>query len=308
MKLLSILTFILVSFFNSATAQQVSKADLGTFPYFRSLPNFKPSNGSSDSVTYEQQRVYLYDGKKIFSVDGQASSQYLKFVGEKSRPSAFQLINEYDRVITAVGGKKIYTGQVPGTALKAALGSDDIVELFSKGSMVKSAHYGIVEWVIKQPNKEVWVQLQPYSIESNFYCLLVVEKKEVLISTNINKQNQMLEELNKTQKSILNIRFIPDSAMLDADSGDEILKIAELYQKHPDWKLRIEIHNAPLLKPDYVLDLTKQRAKELENQLFALGVKSSQLEVVGLGDTQPVADNGKEVGRIKNNRVVVFRK
>ncbi len=56
------------------------------------------------------------------------------------------------------------------------------------------------------------------------------------------------------------------------------------------------------------LTLSKARAQSVANALTAIAAKTfpaERLEVQGLGDIQPVADNGTEAGRAKNRRVEV---
>jgi hypothetical protein len=91
----------------------ISKADLGTFPYFKTLPNFYPSN-SSDSMTIEMNRTYFYDGAKCFIVDGKVSVQNIN-VKDREKPfaSEFQIIQEFDKVVSTLGGVKVFTVQFP---------------------------------------------------------------------------------------------------------------------------------------------------------------------------------------------------
>lgn len=285
----------------------ISKAELGTFPYFKSFPNFQKRN-TNDSLTIEQNRAYFFDGKKYFSIDGKVSSQQLSIVDDsKKRPSEFQIIQEFDKIVATMGGKKIYSGQLPTTLLIPTAGTSDIVSLSAAHQLAPSAHYGVVEYVIKTPEKEVWVQLQPYSIASNFYTLLIVEKQEQLLTINTNKKNLILEELEKKSTTVIEMYFAIDSAHLLTQSGDEILNIVNVFQVHPDWKLKIEIHNAPVGKPAYILSLTQKRAEAIKNQLIALGVKESAIEARGWGDTKPLNTNETEKGRLINTRVEITK-
>jgi OmpA-OmpF porin, OOP family len=317
-QLILSISFLLVIFLTEAqkkvTKQEndflpipISNADLGVFPYFKTFPNFQKRN-ESDSVTIEQNRVYFFDGKKYFPVDGKVSCQNLSITDDsKKRPSEFQIIQEFDKIVTTLGGKKIYTGQLPTALLKPIAGTDDIVALYSTHQIAPSAHYGVVEYVIKTPEKEVWIQLQPYSMASNFYTLLIVEKQEQLLTTNTNKKNPILEELEKKPGTDIKMNFALDSAGLLTESGDEILNIVNLFQVHPDWKLKIEVHSAPVGKPGYILLLTQKRAAAIKNQLISLGVKESSVEAMGLGDTKPLAANETEKGRLINTRVEITK-
>jgi OmpA-OmpF porin, OOP family len=285
----------------------ISNAELGVFPYFKTIPNFKHYN--SDSVTVEHNMVFFYDGEKYIGIEGKVSSQKLNRIDDsKGKPSEFQLIQEFDKIINTLGGKKIYTGELPTKLLKPIAGTDDIVSLYFTNQIVSSAHYGVVEYVVKTKNKEVWIQLQPFSLESNFYTLLVVEKDTKLISLNTNKANAILKDLDEKAKAVVQLEFEPDS--IDdflSQSADEILNIVNVYQERPAIKLKIEVHNAPIGKPEYILELSKKRAETIKNKLLGLGVKAAQLEVVGMGDTKAIVPNENEKSRITNTRVEIIK-
>ncbi len=281
----------------------VSKADLGVFPYFKTLHNFYPT----DSLTIEHNRAYFFDGKKYFTVDGKVSKQNLNIKNSDEQiASEFQCIQEFDKVIATLGGVKVYTGKLPEEQLKSFAG-EDIVSLDSKSQVAPSAFYGIVEYVIKTAEKEVWIQLEPYSLVSKFYTLLVVEKTTDLLSLNTNKHNQILEDLEKSNKSIFHMEFEPDNANLLSESKDELLSIIGIFQAHPDYKLRLECHNAPVGKADYVLALTEKRASAIKQELINLGVKSASIDAKGIGDLKPIASNDTEQGRLTNTRIEITR-
>lgn len=196
---------------------------------------------------------------------------------------------------------------MPKDGLKPFAGTDDLVSLSSKHQMVDYAFAGVVEYAIKTPDKEVWVQLHPYSIGSAFYTLLVVEKQEPLLTLNTNKKNSILEDLDKNKTAVLFLNFETDGEQLLTGSKDEILNIVGVFQAHPDWKLKIDIHNAPVGKPEYILSLTQKRAEGIKRQLISLGVRGTAIEIKGWGDTKPLTSNDTEKGRLLNTRVEVMK-
>ena len=163
----------------------------------------------------------------------------------------------------------------------------------------------MIEYVIKTPEKEVWVQLQPYSLGSKFYTLLMAEKSTPLLSLNTNKTNTILAGLEKEKKAIVRLSFAPDSDTLLSESKDEILSIAGVYQAHPDWKLSLACYNAPVGKPDYALALTGKRATAIKQQLMVLGVKEASMMATGMGDGKPLVSNDTEQGRLTNTRIEI---
>lgn len=49
--------------------------------------------------------------------------------------------------------------------------------------------------------------------------------------------------------------------------------------------------------------LSEQRAQALKDYLIDQGIAADRIEAVGMGETQPVADNGSAEGRARNRRV-----
>jgi OmpA-OmpF porin, OOP family len=283
----------------------VSNAELGTFPYLKSLPNTYPRN-SSDSVTLEQNKVYVFDGKQFQVIEGRESKQLLGIRSrDKVQYSVAQLISEYTKLITTLGGKKLFEGRLPEAGLKAIAGTSDMVDLASSGQLAPNAHMGIVQYVIKTPQREVWVQLQPYTINSEYFGLVIIEKETKLINGNTNKENTILKELEKAGAATAHFSFEPDKDILLTESKDELLNLIGIFQKHPDWKIQLEFHSAPVGDPEYTLQLTQSRALALKNELSKLGVKPSNVESKGFGDQKPLVPNKSELARIKNTRVEI---
>jgi outer membrane protein OmpA-like peptidoglycan-associated protein len=51
--------------------------------------------------------------------------------------------------------------------------------------------------------------------------------------------------------------------------------------------------------------LSERRAASVKDYLVAGGFPAGQIGTVGMGETQPVADNDTDEGRAKNRRVVI---
>ena len=279
----------------------VTKADPGTFPYVKTLPNFR----ATDSSTFEHSLAYFWDGKKYREIEGKISTQNLNIDDSKVNiASEFECIQQFDKLVAALGGIRIFKGKLPEDKLKSLAGAD-MVELGSKGQVAPSAYYGVVEYVIKTPEKEVWIQLQPFSLASKFYTLLVAEKKIVMLSINTNKHNDVLEALEAGKTATLHLSFLPDEATLQSESKDEILSIVGAYQAHPTWKLAIDVFTAPVGSPEYDKTLTGKRAAQITGELQQLGINVSQITATGRGDEKPLVPNDSEKARAMNTRVEV---
>ncbi len=81
---------------------------------------------------------------------------------------------------------------------------------------------------------------------------------------------------------------------------DEIAEISELC---PDVLLLVTGHTDAVGDKDYNIGLGKRRAEAVVAQLVRKGVDASRLSAVGLGFSQPIADNSTDEGRAANRRI-----
>ncbi|RPD46430.1 hypothetical protein DNI29_15660 [Hymenobacter sediminis] len=145
----------------------VSTSNLGQFPYFGPLKGYE-IRYDSDSVAYEFDRSYLYDGQALASVEGRVLRRKYHPADKQKQASDLMIRRNYENLITGLGGVKVFSGEIPDEAIKK-VGSSTA----EKGGITGySGEYDI--YVIRQKDKEIWVQVQKPSIDS--YYLSVTEK------------------------------------------------------------------------------------------------------------------------------------
>jgi len=103
--------------------------------------------------------------------------------------------------------------------------------------------------------------------------------------------------------AVYGIHFDTGKATILADSGQILGEIVKLLQQNPDLKLRVEGHTDNQGNAAANQALSEKRAQSVLAWLTAHGIPAARLTAKGLGQTQPVADNGTEDGRAKNRRV-----
>ncbi len=109
--------------------------------------------------------------------------------------------------------------------------------------------------------------------------------------------------LLKDGRVILPLSFLPGKPDLDDDSQPVIDRVVAILKLHPDLDVTIEGHTDLTGDEQYNLLLSKQRAQAVRTLLIAGHISRHRLTAVGLGGTQPVADEGTAVGREKNRRI-----
>ena len=102
---------------------------------------------------------------------------------------------------------------------------------------------------------------------------------------------------------IYGINFAFDSAEIDEGSKIRLQRGLENMQNNPYIKVRIEGHTDSIGDADYNMGLSIRRAQAVKDHMVSMGVAAHRMEIKGLGETDPIADNNTELGRKKNRRV-----
>jgi outer membrane protein OmpA-like peptidoglycan-associated protein len=127
----------------------------------------------------------------------------------------------------------------------------------------------------------------------------------------LDKQRKELEkvaEVKKTENGLLvqmknDILFDTGSDALKAEGVVELSKMADILAKYADDRVKIEGHTDSVGDAKHNQALSERRASAVKTVLVSRGVQEKQIEVYGLGETKPVADNASADGRAKNRRV-----
>jgi len=145
----------------------VSSAALGRFPYLSKLPGYK-LNTSSDSIDFAFDRYYVYDGKQLLPVEGHVLRREYIVIDSKKRTSDLMIQRNYENLIKSLGGALINSGTISSEA-KEKIGTEE----YRKHNTDPGSSDQVNSYVIRQKDKEVWVQVKTDNYHIN---LDVVEK------------------------------------------------------------------------------------------------------------------------------------
>lgn len=143
----------------------VSAANMGSFPYLSRLPGYHVGY-DSDSVDYEFDRLYVYDGQHMLPVEGHVLRREYRSVNNKKETSELMIERNYENLVKSMGGVKVWAGKIPDEAVATI--RDDYNKYKGLSTDTPTDTY-----LIRQKDKEVWVQLLP---GSDRYTLNVVER------------------------------------------------------------------------------------------------------------------------------------
>jgi outer membrane protein OmpA-like peptidoglycan-associated protein len=101
------------------------------------------------------------------------------------------------------------------------------------------------------------------------------------------------------------ILFDVDSDKLRPDASANLKNLAKVLNKYDDTEIMVQGHTDNTGKDDHNQVLSENRAASVGSALKGDGVKSGRIAQSGMGETQPVADNGTAAGRQANRRVEV---
>ena len=102
--------------------------------------------------------------------------------------------------------------------------------------------------------------------------------------------------------------FETNKAVIINKAMTDIQKVAEFMRNYPDVTMTVEGHTDDRASAQHNLRLSKKRAQAVKRELVKTGIRSSRLRAVGYGESQPIADNATEEGRVQNRRVVATAK
>jgi OmpA-OmpF porin, OOP family len=101
------------------------------------------------------------------------------------------------------------------------------------------------------------------------------------------------------------LNFETNSAVLRADSRDQLTNIAAILTAYPAAHVKIGGYTDNSGNSTANRQLSQARAEAVRDALTGLGVDPSRVEAEGYGDEHPVADNNTAEGRAKNRRVAI---
>ena len=103
----------------------------------------------------------------------------------------------------------------------------------------------------------------------------------------------------------LNLTFEPLSNKIAKKSELKVEQFARFLKENPLYNVMIVGHTDSVGSADENLKLSSERAKNVKEALLAYGIDETRLNSVGVGETQPIADNSTPEGRFQNRRIEI---
>lgn len=99
--------------------------------------------------------------------------------------------------------------------------------------------------------------------------------------------------------------FDTNSSVLKSGANSELDRVSAVLNKYPQCRIRIEGHTDSQGTEEYNQQLSMRRAEAVKNALVSKNIDPGRLEVIGMGESMPIAGNDTDGGRQLNRRVTL---
>ena len=121
---------------------------------------------------------------------------------------------------------------------------------------------------------------------------------DTILEANVNKKGCAIFE-----STIDGVKFKPGSSDLDTNTRVKLDAAVAALLKFPDVRVEIQAHTDSQGSLAYNQNLSDIRSKSVGDYLESKGIRRDRMEVVGYGETRPLATNQTREGRAQNRRV-----
>jgi outer membrane protein OmpA-like peptidoglycan-associated protein len=133
-----------------------------------------------------------------------------------------------------------------------------------------------------------------------------IAQKEQMRARLLAQLNQVLQTRDTARGLIVSmpdVLFDFNKYTLKPEARERLAKISGIVLAYPDLKLDIEGHTDAIGSDEYNQTLSEKRAEGVRGYLVSSGVVPDHVTALGLGKSNPVADNATASGRKLNRRV-----
>lgn len=133
-----------------------------------------------------------------------------------------------------------------------------------------------------------------------------VRQKEEMRARLLAQLNQVLQTRDTVRGLVVNmpdVLFDFNKYTLKAAARERLAKVSGIVLAYPDLKLQIEGHTDAIGSDEYNQTLSEKRAEAVRDYVVSSGVSMNNVAALGLGKSDPVADNNTAAGRKLNRRV-----
>ena len=134
-------------------------------------------------------------------------------------------------------------------------------------------------------------------------------KSEPVFGAAKNATSNLINTVRGPSLTLEGVLFDFERATLRAEAASIVDEAADYLNANPGYDALIEGHTDHLGASAYNKTLSTRRSDAIKDALVERGISSNRMTSVGLGETQPIADNDTRSGRQSNRRVeIIFKR
>lgn len=278
----------------------ISNHALGDFPFFSFPEGLKATN---KPIERKYDELYFPINGVMTPLQGRVWKTYVSSTDDNGNEwSLPYFFKSYDEAIMAVGGVKIFDGEINNDEYEryhkkaAYLGEDGSIGYVGQNIRV---------YVIRRANgQDIYIQLTGNTASGDLNILQKEEFKQTITQI---KADQIQADLEQNGKSILHINFDTDKASLKPDGIESFNEIVKVLKQDRKLNLLIKGFTDNTGEANRNKILSAERAETVKRFLIEAGIDKARLSSEGEGQLSPIADNSTEEGRAKNRRVELIK-
>ncbi len=139
------------------------------------------------------------------------------------------------------------------------------------------------------------------------------EFNQLLAESQAREQAAIMQGVQNEQDAIIltfksDVMFDTNSSVIKsaAYASGEIDRVAQILNRYPDTTIKVVGYTDSTGSESYNLQLSEQRANAVKNALAIKNVQAARITAMGMGESNPIADNTTEGGRQLNRRVSII--
>jgi outer membrane protein OmpA-like peptidoglycan-associated protein len=139
------------------------------------------------------------------------------------------------------------------------------------------------------------------------------EFKQALAESQAREQAAIMEGVRREKDALIltfksDVMFDTNSSVIKpaAYASGEIDRVAQILNKYPDTTIKVVGYTDSTGSETHNQQLSEQRANSVKNALVVKNVNASRITALGMGESNPIADNATEGGRQLNRRVAII--
>ena len=139
------------------------------------------------------------------------------------------------------------------------------------------------------------------------------EFKQALAESQAREQTAIMQGVQREKDAVIltfksDVLFDTNSPVIKpaAYGSGEIDRVAQILNRYPDTTIKVAGYTDSTGSESYNLQLSEQRANAVKNALVVKNVNAARISALGMGESNPIADNTTEGGRQLNRRVSII--